>query len=355
VANESDASLKTTGIFDLPQILIFKDESFINVMYDKTGDGYSYDELTNALTLNNFTANCILANMMGDNFSIVIIGDNYISSDVGIAIYVMGDLNLNGTGKLTTESEANEHSMGVGIRVIGDLVVDGGSYDITATSDIENTSTVGILVGASNSGATEPDPNNPQKCVINDGDFKVKVFDNIESDFEYGGAYGIYSFGDQIINDGNFDILTQSKVLTSMGMGAMGNMVFNGGDVKVRSTIDTDSDMAACLFSEKLMTVNDGTFDLLAVGGEKTKSIYGMEGTLINSEYGDVDDNLQGLKLAKIPKNTDSSETATTLKITSTNPKTGIISETSDAFIAGLTLIVLMGLIVFIGKRGIKA
>lgn len=88
------AGLEFDGISDGMKVYFKDPEDF---------EGLDYDKKTNTLTMTNFKGDYIIANEMGDDFAIKLVGDNYLN---GITVYGYaygGSVTFTGTGKLYAE------------------------------------------------------------------------------------------------------------------------------------------------------------------------------------------------------------------------------------------------------------
>jgi hypothetical protein len=116
-------------------------------VWDDTGlgpeEGISYDRDTNTLTMENFTGSVLDMNLMGNGFTIRLIGDNYLD---GITIWgamYAGSLKFVGDGKLTIV-EGSEHGITMNAEMSQTcLMVDRGVtldiYGAYGAIDIEST------------------------------------------------------------------------------------------------------------------------------------------------------------------------------------------------------------------------
>lgn len=370
----------------------------INVLATNTGNGYAYDAITNALSLNNFTGQSLLARLLGENFAVVIYGTNTLTPEHGFAVDVDGNLNLSGTGTLIINEQTFQpesmsaeqmNYMAGGIHANGNLVINSGNYDITVNETGYNPAAYGILAGEStlNTTGIQVDPYRsyiPGNLIINGGNFDLNVTANTIPDINNqeaemnglipGGAYGMYAFGNQIINGGHFNIVTNSKnyldlpdldaagvskAFSSIGIGAYETLMINGGYIRVRSNSETDN--AAALYAGNLMIIRNGILDLCAKGGAEPLAIYGQTGTFISPCYGDVDLTASCLYLEprfckdKCCDKTASMCTLTQARTYSNNPKTGVQDESADALFAVMTLMILTGFAIVTSKRGARS
>lgn len=78
-----------------------------------------YDAATNTLTLTNFTASLLDVNLMGNGFTICLVGENHLDQLTVWGAYYGGSVTLTGTGSLTV-NENGGASGGVGIRLNGE-------------------------------------------------------------------------------------------------------------------------------------------------------------------------------------------------------------------------------------------
>ena len=325
------------GVFIQPTLLLIKDAiTTIDVLLDNEGDGYAYNPVDNALTLDNFTGEALLAGLLDDNFAIVLHGTNTLVNNMGgFAVYVEGDLNLSGCGTLVASGVSNDAQIGGGIQVTeGDLVIDGGKYDIDAINNSTAGSinpAFGILVG--NRG-----PDIPGDLTINGGKFDIAVFDP-----ETAGTYGIAVVGDITVNGGRFNVLTSSRAGYSTGFYAANDLVFNGG--KVKAGAFTDTGVATALWADEWLVINDGCFKLKAEGGDAPLALWGGEGISINSRYGEVDTSASSLELCCKDKCDHKVKCA---KAACDNPKTGV---PEDTIMTTLIILSLTGLAIAAIKR----
>gem|GEM_PF-886073 len=325
----TEQNIEVTAV---PFMALYKtDGSEINILATNSGEGYAYNTVTNALTLNNFTGKSLLAQLMGDNFAIVLLGTNTLKTDNGFAVNVDGDLNLSGTGKLIAEGQPTATTLGGGINVTGDLVIDSGKYDVTAVGNAGDLTAVGIM---------------SNDLTVNGGNIDVSAINTGTQ-----GAYGMYAYGDLVVNGGKIDVLTSSTSGTSTGIGASDDIVFNGGKTTVRS--NTITGVATAVSAASWLVINHGILDLAATGGTNPLAIYGGEGIYINPSYGYVDITASSLYLDY--GHHQGFQHFNHHKTASSNPKTGVDTSATDAMVAGLALLSLMGLAVVMSRRDTKA
>ena len=80
-----------------------------------TRDGISYDPSTNTLTLSNYHGGGISANLLGNSFTVELIGENELTQDFMIwGFYTGGSIRFTGNGSLTINSSEGE----VGLELI---------------------------------------------------------------------------------------------------------------------------------------------------------------------------------------------------------------------------------------------
>ncbi|MBC3797950.1 LPXTG cell wall anchor domain-containing protein [Acetobacterium tundrae] len=325
----TEQNIEVTAV---PFMALYKtDGSEINILATNSGEGYAYNTVTNALTLSNFTGKSLLAQLMGDNFAIVLLGTNTLKTDSGFAVNVDGDLNLSGTGKLIAEGQPTATTLGGGINVTGDLVINSGEYDVTAVGNAGDLTAVGIM---------------SNDLTVNDGNIDVSA---INTGTE--GAYGMYAYGDLVVNGGKTDVLTSSTSGTSTGIGAIDDIVFNGGKTTVSS--NTITGVATAVSAASWLVINHGILDLAATGGTNPLAIYGGEGIYIDPSYGYVDITASSLYLDY--GHHQGFQHFNHHMTASSNPKTGVDTSATDAMVAGLALLSLMGLAVLLNKRDTKA
>lgn len=172
----------------------------IDVLANTVGDGYSFDAASSTLTLTNFVGEQLSARVFGEAFSLIFHGKNILGTNRGFAIDIDGDLHLDGSGELIAAGSAIDGDMGGGIRAFGDVVVDGGTYALRALAGEGTGSGLGLLAGN-----TDDVNISLGNLTINDGIFDIDVIDDGSN-----GAFGLFSFGDQTIHGGTFDISTYS-------------------------------------------------------------------------------------------------------------------------------------------------
>ena len=192
------------------------------MLLNSVGADYSYDAVTNALTLNNFVGREIDAADMGSNFAMILKGTNIVATDVDSAIDVVGNLTISGDGELTA---IGEHKA---IHVMdGDLVINGGDLELFALANAGDAYGIDVENG---------------DLTINDGYVDATAV-NTGTD----GAYGIWADKDLVVNGGDIDVATESISGPSMGIGAGDDAIFNGGYTTVRS--NTETGVATALFA----------------------------------------------------------------------------------------------------------
>lgn len=294
--------------------------TFIDVLLNTVGADYSYDAITNALTLNNFVGKQVVATDMGSNFSMILSGINIIANDTGSAIDVTGDLTMGGPGEIMAIGSTRA------IHVTnGDLVLNDGDYELFAMNDVGDVTAVEVTNG---------------DLIINDGWVDATAINT-----GIGGAYGLWADNDVVINGGDIDVITESISGPSMGIGAGDDAFVNGGYTTVRSS--TQTGIAPALYAGSWVIIRDGILDLCAIGGVDPLAIYGAEGVWISPAYGDVDLTASCLYLEPYY--------AGSWYSTSDNPKTGAQDMGQDALMATMALLALMGMAYLISKKGIKA
>ncbi|MDZ5723595.1 LPXTG cell wall anchor domain-containing protein [Acetobacterium sp. K1/6] len=304
----------------------------IDVLATNSGSDYSYDTAVNELTLNNFVGEKLDVKSTAVPFKLVLLGTNVITTDNGFAVKAEADMNASGTGTLIAKGQATPDLMGGGINVVGNLVIDSGTYDIAAVGYESSSSAVGILAGNNAEDIT------PGNLTINGGNIAVTAYNS-----DYAGAFGLFAFGDLIVNGGNIDVFTDSPTSYSRGIGAYDELVFNGGYTVVESIADHGD--AGALFSYNKIIINNGILDLCTSGAVAKDLV--AEGSIdISPIYGDVDRDATCLYLEPLSAQTFKKQHAS-----SANPKTGVDTSTSEAAVAGAVLIMLIGLAVAVGKR----
>ena len=291
--------------------------TFIDVLATTVGADYSYDAVTNALTLNGFVGKQVVATEMGSDFAMILKGINVIANDTGCAVDVTGNLTMGGPGEITAiGSESAIHVTN------GDLVLNDGDYELFAINDVGDVSAVNVTNG---------------DLIINDG-----WVDAVAINTGTGGAWGLWADNDLVINGGDIDVVTESISGRSMGIGAGDDAIVKGGYTTVKST--TETGIATALYADSWVVIRDGILDLCTEGGVNPLAIYGGEGVWISPCYGDVDLTASCLYLEPYHcyKKSD-------------NPKTGTQDMASDALMATMGLLALMGMAYLISKKEIKA
>ena len=120
-----------------------------------SGTGWSWDQPSKTLTLNNFTlasgAEYVLR-LPGDS-TIVLTGTNSITNtrtssgfSIGILVSSEGGLTINGNGSLTITGGASNTSAGPGIQLPGADLKVGGDADVTAVGGTRSSS-IGVMFG----------------------------------------------------------------------------------------------------------------------------------------------------------------------------------------------------------------
>jgi LPXTG-motif cell wall-anchored protein len=300
----------------------------VNLLVTNTGAGYSFDNAANTLTLDNFTGQELDVVSNADLFKLVLHGVNKLTTNAGFAIDVDGSINLSGDGRLTAEGAATALTPGGGLCATQDISIDSGYYDFNAIGNAGTGSAVGIF-----------GTNATSDIMFNGGYTDVTAINPGAS-----GAYGVYSYGDVYVNKGDLDVITDSAAGTSWGIGAADDIVFNGGYTTVDSKTATGE--ARALHADSWVVINRGILDLQTSGGVNPLAIQGHEGVYINPCYGPVDLSASCLYLEPLcGKHFRHHHAATS------NPKTGVETTATDAIIAGLALISLMGLAIVMTKR----
>ncbi|WP_414732575.1 hypothetical protein [Acetobacterium carbinolicum] len=319
VVETQAADVGTIEVKAVPALGLWRDAvTFIDVLLNTVGADYSYDAVTNALTLNNFIGKQLVAADMGSNFSMILNGTNIIANDTGSAIEVVGDLTMGGPGEIMAIGSTRA------IRVTdGDLVLNDGDYELFAMSDMGDVAAVDVVNG---------------DLIINDGWVDATAINT-----GTGGAWGLWADNDVMINGGDVDVITESISGRSMGIGAGDDIIVKGGYTTVKAT--TETGMANALHADSWVVIRDGILDLCAIGGVNPLAIYAGDGVYISPAYGDVDLSASCLYLepyyAKYTK--------------SDNPKTGAQDMGQDALVATMGLLALMGMAYLISKKEIKA
>lgn len=308
----------------------------IDVLAANTGADYAYDTATNELTLNNFIGEKLDVKTAAVPFKLVLLGTNILKTDNAFAVKVEGDMNASGTGTLIAEGQATPDLMGGGINVVGNLVIDSGTYDISAVGYGNSSSAVGILAGDNAEVMTMGN------LTINGGNIDVTAYNS-----DYAGAFGLFAFGDLVINGGNLDVFTDAPVSYSRGIGAYDNLVVNGGVTTVKSIAENGD--AGALFSYNKISINNGILDL-CTHGAIAKALVAEGSIAISPIYGDVDLNASHLYLEPL-----SSKDFKKHDANSSNPKTGVDTTGTDAAVAGLALLALIGLAYLVRKREVNA
>ncbi|MBC3898487.1 hypothetical protein GH811_02500 [Acetobacterium malicum] len=311
----------TIEVKAVPALGLWRDAvTFIDVLLNTVGADYSYDAVTNALTLNNFVGKQVEAADMGSNFSMILKGTNVIANADGCAIDVVGNLTMGGSGELTAVgSQSAIHVMD------GDLVLNDGDYELFAIGNVGDVAAVDVENG---------------DLIINDGWVDAEAVN-----MGTGGAWGLWADNDLVINGGDIDVMTDSVSGQSMGIGAGDDTIVKGGYTTVKST--TETGVATALYAGSWVVIRDGILDLCTQGGVNPLAIYGAEGVWISPCYGDVDLTASCLYLEPYCgchwKHSKSD-----------NPKTGTQDMASDALMATMGLLALMGMAYLISKKEIK-
>ncbi|MBU4439374.1 MAG: carbohydrate-binding domain-containing protein [Firmicutes bacterium] len=308
----------------------------IDVLAANTGDDYAYDTATNELTLNNFIGEKLDVKTAIVPFKLVLLGTNILKTDNAFAVKVEGDMNASGTGTLIAEGQATPDLMGGGINVVGNLVIDSGTYEVSAVGYGNSSSAVGILAGDNAEVMTMGN------LTINGGNIDVTAYNS-----DYAGAFGLFAFGDLVINGGNLNVFTDAPVSYSRGIGAYDNLVVNGGVTTVKSIAENGD--AGALFSYNKISINNGILDL-CTHGAIAKALVAEGSIAISPIYGDVDLNASHLYLEPL-----SSKDFKKHYANSSNPKTGVDPTGTDAAVAGLALLLLIGLAYLVRTREVNA
>lgn len=308
----------------------------IDVLATNTGSDYAYDSVANELTLNNFIGEKLDVKSTTVPFKLVLLGTNSIKTDNGFAVKVEGDMNASGTGTLIAEGQATPDLMGGGINVVGNLVIDSGTYDIAAVGYESSSSAVGILAGDNAEVMTMGN------LTINGGNIDVTAYNS-----DYAGAFGLFAFGDLVVNGGAINAFTDSPTSYSRGIGAYDKLIFNGGYTVVESIADHGD--AGALFSYNKIIINNGILDL-CTSGAVAKALVAEGSIDISAIYGDVNRDAACLYLEPL-----STQTFKKHHTSSANPKTGVDATSSEATVAGAALIMLIGLALVVSKRGAQA
>ena len=143
-----------------------------------------YDEESHTLTLDDYDGGPIEITGIGDDFTIVVNGENVIDSESDYGIHSDGPLNIEGDGTITVEASESEHW------------------------------TYGCIIDSSDN------------LTINSG--VINVVDNTE-----GGEGGICASGDININGGEVNVSTDGVGIISRK--GNGNINLNGGQVNISS------------------------------------------------------------------------------------------------------------------------
>ena len=266
----------------------------------------------------------------------VLLGTNSIKTDNGFAVKVEGDVNAIGTGTLIAEGQATPDIMGSGINVVGNLVIDSGTYDIAAVGYEKSSSAVGILTGDNAEVTTMGN------LTINGGNIDVTAYNS-----DYAGAFGLFAFGDLVVNGGTIKAFTDSPTSYSRGIGAYDKLIFNGGYTVVESIADHGD--AGALFSYNKIIINNGILDL-CTSGAVAKALVAEGGIDISAIYGDIDRDAACLYLEPL-----STQAYKKHHVSSANPKTGVAATASEATVAGAALIMLIGFAWVVSKRRAQA
>lgn len=304
----------------------------VNLLATTAGVGFSFDAAANTLTLDNFTGQELNVVSAADLFKLVLLGTNVLTTNNGFAVDVVGDLNMSGTGTLIAQGQATAATRGGGIHVTDDLIIDSGTYDFTAIGGDGTQGAYGIFA---DSATTNSD------VLINGGNIDITAVNTGDA-----GARGIFSYGDVVVNAGTLDVYTDAFEGQSMGIGAADDLVFNGGYTTVRSNAATDAGVSTCLFAASWLVIDNGILDLCATGGANPHALSGYEGIYINPCYGTVDTSASCLYLEPL-----CSKQFKHHHQASSNPKTGVETTATDAIVAVLALVALMGTAVMMSKR----
>ena len=115
--------------------------------FSTTEPGISYDRSTNTLTLNNYHGGGINANLLGNAFTVEVIGDNVLEDLFKIwGFYTGGSVRFTGTGSLTVNSSL---ASDVGLDLEGEFSKSCVMIDSSVTLDIYGKE-FALLVNASN-------------------------------------------------------------------------------------------------------------------------------------------------------------------------------------------------------------
>ena len=116
---------------------------YFNPAYDEptvSREGISYDPSTNTLTLNNYHGGTIFANLLGNSFTVELIGENELTEDFEIwGFYTGGSVHFTGSGSLAINTS---RSMQVGLILIGEYSPSCIMIDSSVTLDIYAAATV---------------------------------------------------------------------------------------------------------------------------------------------------------------------------------------------------------------------
>nr|WP_320026178.1 LPXTG cell wall anchor domain-containing protein [uncultured Acetobacterium sp.] len=330
---ESAAVDSTTATY----LCLTQNGVIIDVLAANIGANYAYDTATNELTLNNFIGEKLDVKTAVVPFKLVLLGTNILKTDNAFAVKVEGDMNASGTGTLIAEGQATPDLMGGGINVVGNLVIDSGTYDISAVGYGNSSSAVGILAGDNAEVMTMGN------LTINGGNIDATAYNS-----DYAGAFGLFAFGDLVINGGNLNVFTDAPVSYSRGIGAYDNLVVNGGVTTVKSIAENGD--AGALFSYNKININNGILDL-CTHGAIAKALVAEGSIAISPIYGDVDLNASHLYLEPL----SSKDLKKHYANNSSNPKTGVDTTGTDATVAGLALLLLIGLAYLVRTREVNA
>jgi hypothetical protein len=309
----------TIEVKAVPALGLWRDSvTFIDVLLNAVGADYSYDAITNALTLNNFVGKQVVAADMGSNFAMILKGENVIANGDGCAVDVWGNLTMSGDGELYAIGDNRA------IHVIGgDLTINSGDYDLFAGSTDSNAYGIDVANG---------------DLTINGGYVDATVYATGNN-----GAYGLWADNDVTVNCGDIDVITESVNGPSMGIGAGDDAIFKGGYTTVDS--NTETGVATALFAGSWVVIKDGILDLTATGGVNPLAIYGGEGVYIDPCYGNVDLTASSLYLEKGHSHWKHQHA------TSSNPKTGTQDMAQEALMATMGLLALLGMAYLISRK----